>query len=609
MQYKFKLNLQQMSMLSIAKSMWKQEDIKDKIRLFFQNDYSFNKRQNNWKWGTLTTEVISQFDLLYKEKYLPPGFRNKLESTYIVRLIGFKIFNWTKYITKELKYNIAYAEQICWTADSSIDKLAIFNSWVNNVERLDVNTLYLFACRYCLEESIKDLWQQIQKQGAEQNKIEAFSAQNIHIDYQDPLIGYWICRMNKNMTMLTKYEHYDKNQSIVENMFKFSVSNGYELATKYFFNQLTEEEKQRNLQKYAQVVVEKSYFFKAREEYIDVFIFLISEMREEEVTDLKSTINKESIRIFQNFISLNRYDLIEKFTNLGFQTAEELITLKETIYQDVGIDACYYYAITNKYESARKFLNWCGKSGKDLIYQNEQWCQYEFRRFWGANADNIAIAKEWLEKFLYLYLDSQEEINIFKKEILGQKLAKKICSTFIDNNNFAIIEDFLDWCLLSAEEIKQFKTMLLTSDIISKQLIKLVSYDQVDQVPNFIDWCFEQENEQQEFFKEFMLSDDGICVCAALINESDYTLDSCKAVASREDKLKKFSTIMEICLRSSEVRAQFKHQFKSDVEKGDYLCVDDEDYIMFMDLLDNWHPSDALIEISSLGSTDDISLL
>ncbi|WP_017442886.1 hypothetical protein [Rickettsia gravesii] len=342
-------------------------------------------------------------------------------------------------------------------------------------------------------------------------------------------------------------------------------------------------------------------------------------LTEIERSSFKQKICERKINIFYDYICKDKYELVEKLLKWGFKTEEEQMVFKEAICKKGALEICYGFIYSGRHELAEKFFEWWGKTSeekvllkKDFIYKNEEWYSEEIGLIW-CTTEDILAAKYKSEQFLNWCLDSQEEINLFKKEILGKKFAKKICDGLIYEDHFKVVENFLKWCLLSTDEIKQFKAMLI-SDTLWEKCDKLISNGDIDQASSFIDWCFNKEEEKQEFIKKFMSPSysehDPIRLCGLLIKASGYVAKY-ELKPTEEDKLKKFKGFINVWLESSEVREEFKNKFKTCVynyyqNKGREVDVDHQ---IFIDLLENWDQVNEQIEVSSLGTVSDLSLI
>ncbi|WP_342257031.1 hypothetical protein [Rickettsia endosymbiont of Aspidapion aeneum] len=572
MQYKFELSLQRMAMSAKAVSLWEQPHIKNKVREFFLHEYisSFRevKEANEEKWTNLTKEVLNQL----KPRVLPKILDSEL--IYVVREVGAKIYNWYEYIRENL-YNVDYAQQIYWTPYGSIDQVKIFKSfWLENSNLLTgnrgVDRLFRLACNYVLEEHVNNLWQQVPKKIQEGK----FYTETIYGEYEFHLIAYWQCYLDGDLHYLIRYlrrasrDHdklYDRNHSVEENMFRLSVSQGYEVAAKHFWGKLNEEEQERSLVSSAHIAIKKygSYWDIGgyeREQYIEICTFLMNQIKE----DRKEKLFEEEIttgiaggEIFESSTEY-RHNILKMFLfswpwqeffiptlermwsyleNSGYQKILYEIVCKiskdyklgyvveNSKYQRILHEAWnkspahFKQEIDQNYYSSNiigELLNIWDISSIKLIVNDQDTLQRRQELFiyidkgYKKYTDLIKEDKyEILDQFIREILVSEEEQKSFKQKI-------DIWGYFIRGGRYHLADKLLDWQSSSVEERQSIKDKI---DHISicHYFIKEDKYELADKL---LDWQSSSAEERQSIKDKI----DHISICHYFITEDKYEL-------------------------------------------------------------------------------------
>lgn len=303
MDFKFKINLQQICLVKIASSLWENKYIKQKMQLFVQKTYKNSENfeeQNILHWNKLLKDVQSHINNFP----LPNKFSSKLR--HITRSMGLKIYSWIKYITKVLFLDSICIEDLSWTQYGSLDKIKIFKNWVEK-KRLETTQLFNIACFFYLKDCIPSLWSEVpeivRKNEFYSNliyKMEAFS----HIAYwknalEDNTNKYFetsavqvkqeIGEASRNLPIVADTEGLEayylssclgmflsRNPYVdgfEENMFELSLTKGQEFAVQHFWKRLDDEFGKRILN-FIRYLYRKEFL----PEYIDTILFLVTQM-------------------------------------------------------------------------------------------------------------------------------------------------------------------------------------------------------------------------------------------------------------------------------------------------------------------------------------------
>lgn len=544
MKYKFELNLQRMAMGTTALSLWERPHIKNKVRDFFRHEYKDGirsreyKEANEAKWSNLTKEVLNQLEPRVLPKILDS------ELIYVIREVGAKIYNWYEYIKENLSYNnVDYAQQIYWTPYGSIDQIKIFKSfWLENSslstgnKDRDISRLFRLACNYVLEEHINNLWQQVPKEIQE----GTFYTESIYEEYKFHLIAYWVLTFYGELHHLTRYlkrvsrDHdklYDCNHSVEENMFRLSVSQGYELAAKYFWNKLSDEEKDRNLissiglsiKRYYNIYTSEEASYK-HEKYAEICTYLMSQMTISQEQELFKSYNSSILEIFlshwpwQELLMPTLERMWSYLGNGGYQNILYEIVCK--ISKDYGLG----YAIENsKYQRILHEI-WqkspaCLKQQIDQSYHDSSNITTKLLDIWDLSTlkliinDQDMVQRRWelIDKGYVKYEkliqeDKYELLDQFIEEILYTCEEKKnfkqkidIWDYFIIGDQYGLADKLLAWQCSSEEEKQKLMDKINHIELCQSFIRK----DQSELANKFLDWRFTRAEEIKDCKNSF----------------------------------------------------------------------------------------------------------
>ena len=296
--FTFEIKLKRLCLVKIATSLWERRDIKQKIRLFFQ-DLSPNLHNNilirNWH-CYLTTKVIP----LVNNFSLPSVLINILK--HFISSIGSQILYWTKFLTKSLEFEISCTETLFWTHYGTIDKIKIFKYWFD-YKKLNTSQLFNVSCIFCLEEYVPLLWNEI----PDEVKKSEFYTETIYKFSVYALIIYWKKRLGEEIKehfvytihieewekivtlrragLLTRDQIYHKKMdwleycndslSIEENMYRGAIIEGLDLAVQYFWNNLDEIQQKRDFDDLLETIDRN----RKDRGYSEVLLFMVTKMK------------------------------------------------------------------------------------------------------------------------------------------------------------------------------------------------------------------------------------------------------------------------------------------------------------------------------------------
>ncbi|MCC8418596.1 MAG: hypothetical protein LN590_03270 [Rickettsia endosymbiont of Glossina mortisans submortisans] len=638
MKYKFALNLQRMALSSKARSLWEQEEIQNKVIEFFKYEYmrstysDAERKQQEEKWHSITKEVLGRLEF-----HILPA---KLESEliYVIREVGAKIYDWYAYVQEACSYEKLeeYTKQIYWTHYGNIDEIKIFKSfWLEN-HRLDISNIYEMACNYCLEEYTNNLWQQI----PQEKRKSDFYTDTIYEKYQYHLIAYWQCYLDGDLKYLVRYfkrfdsdykKIYNRHYSVEENIFKLSVYQGYSKAVRYFWDKLSDEEKDRNILDSAYTVINEFHKYRSsyneidnytKEQYTDICTFLISKMSISQQQELFMSYDSS---IFKMFLShwpwqelliptLERMwscvdggsyqsllngitDKIRKDQELGYwiENSKYQRILHEIWHKS---PACLKQKIdqSDRYSSniTTQLLDIWDLSTLKLIINDQDMAQRRWELIDKGHEKYVRLVKddkyELLEQFIGEIFSAAEEQKSFKQKI-------EVWGYFIWFNRYDLADKLLNW-QCSLEEEKH----VLKSKIDHIRLVqRFIEEDKCELADKFLQWSFESAEEIKNCkhsFQDNQFSVDHIYRLWAVRTED---------VEIVKEKLAKFNKFIDFWLRPLENLDLVKSKLESYVSCY-YKEEQIEEHQMFMNLLNNLEQSNEMIEVSYMGASSNMEM-
>ncbi|XP_051166654.1 uncharacterized protein LOC127284960 isoform X2 [Leptopilina boulardi] len=276
------LNLQRLYMLKIATIIWNKNETKQQIDLFFNNFYPSDDDCFLYqKWNQQLTSNLVAF---LHNLPLSLNVRANLKNSIIIT--GLQICHWRKFVAKILELNIDASSEIFWTNYGTIDKKRIFHNWYNK-KQLKYKKLFNIACILCFDDYIPNLWEKI----PEDERFDNFYLETIYTSSSYNVIAYWknllqmddkkhfiIGCQNENLKRkFSWYQFCNNSQNIEETMFRISMIECLEMAVKYFWYKLNDEQQKRSVR----ILMKTSYPKKDETEFARILFFLSTKLSRE----------------------------------------------------------------------------------------------------------------------------------------------------------------------------------------------------------------------------------------------------------------------------------------------------------------------------------------
>ncbi|GBN87748.1 hypothetical protein AVEN_80728-1, partial [Araneus ventricosus] len=231
----------------------------------------------------------------------------------LVRSVGYQILRW-KISHQEL--NARILEQLCWTSTGTVDNKKTAERFVR-LEILELEKRYKLACSYCLDNYISLLW----------NELPSRSKRRFYVILSDslvtrmPLETYWAYVLEGKESEVNCFfaNIFGERFSFYECAFQFSASTGNKAATGYFFQKLSNEERDSSLLKavYALITESKRYIFDPypfkHEKDSEVLCYLLSLMNPEHQMQV---LKKHPCYVLTRFLYWPWQDLFYDFSDL-----------------------------------------------------------------------------------------------------------------------------------------------------------------------------------------------------------------------------------------------------------------------------------------------------
>ncbi|XP_063974118.1 uncharacterized protein LOC135160914 [Diachasmimorpha longicaudata] len=502
--YKMELSLRKIAMMQTAINCWEQHQIKSKIKDFFlkHDSYTICRREAEEK-TEWTCEILEN---VRKQRLLPDSMRD--EMTYMITSIGDRMIEWLKYITERLegsRHRTAalehYLDNIFWTNYGTIDAVRIFKSLCVDGKVTDIPYMYEEACNYCLEEDIASFWKKSSLE--DRDAISWKSRWNIGDDCNVHLLVYWrwyISDRKSHLFIKSSSPHnydeiYDFNHSAKENTFKLSAIGGYDVAVKYFYHQLSDDEKSRNLVETTLTLLSDKILprVKSAEEdytrrYIDILVFLMQQMTTAQRTELLKRYKNDILKMLLTnwpwqalfiptldltweYLSTHDFRLLIMAIIDAILDEYELRDIKDTTTQ------CILFETWDKAPSALKkgifrecwqFFDKCLRIMQDITFTKYVINDPDLKEYRQELLDDgrdfyyyLIIEDKYhvVEKFMNEVLYTDEERKIFKSKIDSFH----ICEYFILKCQYCSADKYSNWQFNTPEERIHFKNISKSS--------------------------------------------------------------------------------------------------------------------------------------------------
>ncbi|XP_042902642.1 uncharacterized protein [Parasteatoda tepidariorum] len=470
---------------------------------------------------------------------------NKLKSLILPDLLKIKISNVIEPIGLQLCETNYYLPEmysdfrdihkiggsVYYTMEGVIDTVKSLKEVINNEDQVkDISSLYELACKYCLEENISYLWQNM----SSEKKKKFYNA--YYGAYRDHIVDYWTAYLeNELQRFLNKitsfgYDVYDSNQSIYQNMTSMSVFVGNIFALKYFWKLLTEQEKNINMEYWINLVLKElrhnisnvnSNVYQQYNPFADILFFLLSKTNDQQkkycIFHTHSEIILKTLffcwpwqRFFLPTIRM-MFDYLNKDVYVGIMSDITVVIRNGRTTGDLVREIWHLSPIRlkNSLSLDMEVLLWNllevnDTKTIDVIISN---IPPEERRDIALNIINyndfshviLSGKVTFLDTLITKLLPMHDDITrMIKMRILEYK---REISFLIISNDIPIVDAWLNWIFPSENEIKHYKKEILNPMKIYISLIRLNDYECVN---TFLKWRFETEEDITSFKKTFV---------------------------------------------------------------------------------------------------------
>ncbi|XP_067139090.1 uncharacterized protein [Centruroides vittatus] len=398
-------SLEHRTFVKIAITSWNQGDIRALASKFYFSSPILNIGKRKKEWPKVEDEVIKRVLKLS----LPKSLKEELSS--FVEAVGWQILTWIDFHNKRCNFVINLPNEFFWTPEDAIDKEKTSQMLVQD-KNLDIVGRYRLACTYCLEDHIFILWNQLSGK-----KLYGKDLRNIRIN-KSPLVSFWSHDIEGEIVQLGDImKRYCQDESVIP---------CNKAATRYFLKKLTSDEgKKRVLVKTAGYVANRRCDSARnrtdfpKEHYADVLCFLLSQMDEEQQTEVFKSYPYKVLKCFLDW----------PWQSLFMETANHM----------------WDFLSEGKYDLLLRIIVDKVINGyKDCNYQNR------FGEFWQQNLFKVEDKENVRLILKNATVKEKEEIIFYYK---GQN----ICERLIYNNEWGSLKFFVQECISSKDIKVKFK--------------------------------------------------------------------------------------------------------------------------------------------------------
>lgn len=288
MAYNFKLqfdiNLKSFAENAVAANLWQHSRIKKEVKDYFKPIVTYPDltifTPKEKKWMKIVDKVKHNANLLQVPAELLTAIKSILEP------IGDKVFYWNLHLIWTLGMKPKYAEKIYWNQFSIIDEKKIFQMyWEKMDDFYDVskNNPMIVSALFVQENFIRNHLSLLIFET--QKYLEPFKIIN-HKCSPYAIIVIWLCIhfMKQKTAAVEFYKRIKKSKTVAFELFYKCKAIGLFLATKYFWNKLTDAEKQQFYNdEFGKSKLELEFFNTSshmEEKSLEILIFLINSLPE-----------------------------------------------------------------------------------------------------------------------------------------------------------------------------------------------------------------------------------------------------------------------------------------------------------------------------------------
>lgn len=535
---KFQISLQKFSAVTIAARLWDHEEIKKRVRKYFDKAWDNHRDYlQDPRWQTIVKKVFSFSTLLNLcEKLLT------LVQDAIIP-VGEEIYYWNMHLLRMLLVDTKYAFKIYWTSLGTIDVDKCFhNHWVkiaNNSQgngKMSYNSkIFYLACLFIqenfLQANFKELKADLQCVLASfRNLIEKCKLHDIII--------LWLCVHFKKAEAeaIEFYKNLKKSDNMDKELLLECIDDGLLEATKFFWKRLNQADKQTVLIRAAECAL-RGNFMKAsqgddysEEKKIEIIIFLMNNMTDKQKYDFcnenfvplmglltkslpyqalaenvfnacywdHSRLTRDSIYILEHFldliterVSFYRYadkDICRRIFMKAYECETRHFKLPIIIYTDV-----YVVGLYQKFDTL--ILS--------MILNDRDWIKYREKLLNLGNSKykELVHTKKFdlLNEFVNSVFESETEQKNFRLRI-------SCLPEILSERKYELADEVLNWLACGSIEERG----LIKQQIDFRKICCLFKNFKCEQVDELLLWQFDKE-EERKMAKEKMKESDFIC--------------------------------------------------------------------------------------------------
>ncbi|XP_071037204.1 uncharacterized protein [Parasteatoda tepidariorum] len=471
----------------------------------------------------------------------------KTEISYVIRPILWQLWRlfrsycrWTGYKRNLCDEYYMKRGTIYWTVEGTVNIVKSLKELFDNgsLGRLDICHLYEIACSHCLGDYASILWEKIPEEFRNR-----FRVTRVADKYYHDLIIYWTCVLENNLgSFLTRLKDpkniYDNKLSIDINMIACSIRVGNIVALKYFWKELSEQEKNDHFSKWLleatrRVGVENISLYQYSSEALDVLCFLLSHVnRRNQMTEFFRNHSRVLVFLFESwpyqriFLStifeLMDYlqediylrvmaNISSKMSKMGNEMmifkkiwSASPLRLRRSFLKNelLSVEMLLHLLKSENLSMAVRILNDASKE-EIKLFICFMFGRPEFHRaIYSSNLSSLhlLLSKTTLPPECYPYKMSRSEQDSLIISWLIRLSDCHICIEWICDGNVQAAEFFLRWVYQSVG-IETFKKTISSPHVIYLTLIFLSNYEFVDQ---FLNWYFQTGEEIQQFKADFL---------------------------------------------------------------------------------------------------------
>ncbi|WP_371223473.1 hypothetical protein ACA351_07440 [Orientia tsutsugamushi] len=235
-----------------------------------------------------------------------------------------------------------------------------------------------------------------------------------------------------------------------------------------------------------------------------------------------------------DLIIKNQWNFLDTFIKLLISSTEDINTLKQELIKDHGYQITIHFYQNQEYDKAEHFLKWCLESDKKIKTFKKELASKEFscKILESIVASNKADFIEIEEYFQWCASNDLKIINELKESI-PQKWFQKVIFKLIDQDQYELLDQILNWCFSNDQEkidncknsfytTKESNSYYYVSGLIYSLIEKDNSFKLLDK---FVKWCFTDIQKINHFKKWILCPQDGIYnVCTYQLQKYEFEL-------------------------------------------------------------------------------------